>query len=90
MIPQALFFEPLVDCSVLAAGVVVRLYDAMRDDAKWLAQFAELKLDQQSFIVPSELPVLLRTVHKSNLLSTDEHDRLKKLFALSKVSIDSS
>jgi len=90
ILPQPLFCNPLVDSCVLAAGVVVRLYDAMHDDPKWLAQFAELKPDQQSFVVPSELPALLRTAHKSKLLTADEHDRLKKLFALPKVTTDSS
>ena len=62
----------------------------MRDDPKWLAQFAKLKSKKGSFVVPSELPVLLLTAHKSKLLTAQELDRLKKLFALSKVTTDSS
>lgn len=58
MTSHALFCEPLVDCSVSAAGVVVRLYDAMRDDAKWLAQFAELKSKEGSFRAVSSLSCL--------------------------------
>jgi hypothetical protein len=84
ILPQPLFCNPLVDSCVLAAGVVVRLYDAMHDDPKWLAQFAELESDKGSFAVPSELPMLLTTAHKSKSLSADQHDRLKKLFAMSK------
>ncbi|KAL0018836.1 hypothetical protein WJX77_010379 [Trebouxia sp. C0004] len=65
---------------------VVRLHDAMHNDPRWLVQFVVLKSVEGSFIVPSELPVLLSTAHKSKLLSADEHDCLnfKKLFALSK------
>jgi len=90
ILPQPLFCNPLIDSSVLAAGVVVWLYDAMHDDPKWLAQFAELESDKGSFVVPSELPMLLTTAHKSKLLSADEHDHLKQLFAMSKVTTDSS